>query len=71
MAAKAAAKTVKDLLHPARFKEVTNTYDRLKIQNLPAAYQKFYEEWREREPEPVHWIPRQEKWERNPETGEV
>jgi len=62
---------VKALLHPARFKRILNVRDLKHVEKLPVGYQKFYKEWREREPEPVHWIPRQEKWERNAETGEV
>ncbi|XP_071452584.1 large ribosomal subunit protein bL28m isoform X2 [Hetaerina americana] len=38
---------------------------------LPEAYKKFWNEWKVKEPTPVHWIPRAEKWIRNPEHGVV
>lgn len=47
--------------------------DRPEVAKLPIEYQKFYTEWMESEEKetPVHWIPKEGKWERNPETGEV
>lgn len=41
------------------------------FKGLPAEYIKFYEEWRLTTPSPVHYIPKEGKWERNPVTGEV
>ncbi|CAG9765566.1 unnamed protein product [Ceutorhynchus assimilis] len=38
---------------------------------LPAAYKKFYKEWRSTEPSAVHYIPEQGKWKRDEVTGEV
>jgi large subunit ribosomal protein L28 len=38
---------------------------------LPAAYRKFWEEWRIKRPTAVHFIPKEGKFERNPLTGEV
>ncbi|XP_044730336.1 39S ribosomal protein L28, mitochondrial [Chrysoperla carnea] len=38
---------------------------------LPQAYKKFWKEWKETKPTAVHYIHRDEKWERNELTGEV
>ncbi|KAG8225619.1 hypothetical protein J437_LFUL004190 [Ladona fulva] len=38
---------------------------------LPQAYKKFWYEWKEKDPKPVHWIPEEGKWKRDPETGIV
>lgn len=38
---------------------------------LPEAYKKFWNEWKIKEPVPVHYIPEPGKWKRNPDTGEV
>ncbi|KAL3267412.1 hypothetical protein HHI36_011541 [Cryptolaemus montrouzieri] len=38
---------------------------------LPAAYQKFYKEWKETSPTAVHYIPEEGKWRRDEITGEV
>lgn len=38
---------------------------------LPEAYRKFWREWRLMTPTAVHYIPKEEKWERNELTGEV
>ncbi|CAH1388931.1 unnamed protein product [Nezara viridula] len=39
--------------------------------HLPESYKKFYKEWKFTQPQPVHYIPHQAKWYRNPNTGEV
>lgn len=38
---------------------------------LPEAYKNFYKEWKMTTPSPVHYIPKEGKWERDPKTGEV
>ncbi|XP_072396960.1 large ribosomal subunit protein bL28m [Diabrotica undecimpunctata] len=38
---------------------------------LPAAYKKFYKEWRFAQPTAVHYVPETENWKRNDVTGEV
>lgn len=38
---------------------------------LPEAYRKFWNEWKIRKPEPVHYIPEPGKWKRDPVTGVV
>ena len=38
---------------------------------LPEAYKKFWDEWQVKQPAPVHYIPEEGKWKRNPDTGEV
>ncbi|XP_039280635.1 39S ribosomal protein L28, mitochondrial-like [Nilaparvata lugens] len=38
---------------------------------LPDAYKKFYKEWRMTLPSPVHYVPKQGKWEKNPKTGVI
>ncbi|XP_075211549.1 mitochondrial ribosomal protein L28 [Lycorma delicatula] len=53
-----------------RFKKLDILDDNLRCK-LPEAYKKFYREWRLTVPSPVNYIPRSEKWERNPETGVV
>ncbi|CAL8100589.1 unnamed protein product [Orchesella dallaii] len=65
--------SIRKLLHPSRFKIHRRQWDRAKVAQLPIEYQKFYTEWLDSEEKetPVHWIPRTEKWDRNPETGEV
>jgi hypothetical protein len=55
------------------YKRLSQPYNRRIVGELPVAYQKFFQEWvdeTEKE-QPVHWVPREGKWERNPETGEV
>ncbi|XP_046747821.1 39S ribosomal protein L28, mitochondrial isoform X2 [Diprion similis] len=38
---------------------------------MPAAYKKFYAEWKYAKPTPVHYIEKEGKYERNEATGEV
>lgn len=38
---------------------------------LPEEYKKFYEEWRNATPEPVHYIPESGLWKRDESTGEM
>ncbi|XP_065567460.1 uncharacterized protein LOC136031697 isoform X3 [Artemia franciscana] len=38
---------------------------------LPEHYKKFYLEWKSGQEEPVHFIPEQGRWKKNPETGEI
>lgn len=49
---------------------IPTTIDTLRKKGLPEAYLKFYKEWQE-EPSPVHFIPKEGRFERNPLTGEV
>ena len=64
--------TVRALFHPSRFKVVKNGRELKVVEGLPESYQKFFKKWKDEDnATPVHWIPRLEKWERNPETGET
>ncbi|KAK9886889.1 hypothetical protein WA026_019146 [Henosepilachna vigintioctopunctata] len=38
---------------------------------LPEAYKNFYKEWKELEPQAVHYVPEEGKWKRNEITGQV
>ncbi|XP_046394642.1 39S ribosomal protein L28, mitochondrial [Ischnura elegans] len=51
-------------------KNIVNYCDDLP-KRLPLAYKKFWNEWKVKEPTAVHWIPRTERWKRDPETGEM
>lgn len=46
-------------------------FDKGLASQLPAAYKKFWNEWRVQQPAPVHYIEKQGKYERNEITGEV
>ncbi|XP_065210944.1 large ribosomal subunit protein bL28m [Planococcus citri] len=39
--------------------------------NLPEEYRKFYLEWKDQIPKPVHYIPKEGMYEKDPNTGEV
>lgn len=39
--------------------------------NLPEEYKKFYLEWKEQIPKPVHYIPKEGKYEKDPTTGQI
>nr|CAG4648330.1 EOG090X0GHI [Moina brachiata] len=41
------------------------------LSTLPECYQNFFKEWKYGNQAPVHYIPEQGKWKRNPGTGEV
>lgn len=45
--------------------------DRGLAARLPEAYRKFWVEWKQRQPAAVHYIPREDKFERNEKTGIV
>jgi len=55
------------------YKRVKEPFNQRIVSQLPPAYQKFFREWVDQSDNatPVHWIPKEEKWSRNPETGEV
>lgn len=48
-----------------------NIFSRGVPARLPEVYKKFYEEWNKPSTVPVHYIPEEGKWKRNPVTGEV
>nr|CAG4642133.1 EOG090X0GHI [Eurycercus lamellatus] len=41
------------------------------LSRFPICYRNFYKEWRYGKQAPVHYIPEEGTWKRNPETGEV
>lgn len=64
---------VRSLLPYNRFRKLKDTHNLWIVATLPVPYQKFYREWMGSEDKetPVHWIPVDKEWVRNPETGEV
>lgn len=72
-------KIVHDLTYKTYFKgakllngwKAAKTFDKGIGLELPQAYKKFWKEWKETKPTAVHYIHRDEKWERNELTGEV
>jgi len=67
-----AAPRAKTLFPPEKFRLQKGRIYRRVVAKLPPQYQKFYEEWQNGTPsKPIHWIPRPEKWSRNPQTGEI
>lgn len=58
-------------LAPRLYKFAKPTILEAQGEHLPQSYKKFYKEWKLGKPQPVHYIPHQEKWSRNPNTGEV
>jgi len=64
--------SVRTLFPARRFKYIKDVHDRRIVSKLPEPYKKFFAEWKNDEKEtPIHWTPRTEKWERNPDTGEM
>lgn len=48
-----------------------NRFDRGLGARLPAAYKKFWREWKSQQPAAVHYVPKEGRFERNEVTGEV
>lgn len=53
-------------LRPAK-----NIFNKKVYKNLPEEYKKFYLEWKDQLPKPVHYIHKEGKYEKDPETGEI